>query len=431
MPSMPRPCRHLERRARAARLSRARRHACRARLDRRRAARAAPVARRRVGSRSAADQRSPDSRLRPLAGVLDVPPIAAPLRRLCEWTADYYLAPLASVLRMVLPSSAALEGPRQLIEYRPTGRRPRSPDAAARKGARRARRPAGHDPRARRPRRGQRRACCAGWSMPARSKRSRSTPTGPLACPDPDFAPPDLNDDQREAAGQPRRGDRQGLRPRPARRRYRLGQDRSLFRGDRRVPPPGQAGARPAPRNRADRAVPQALRGAVRLRAGRVAFGPALVRSAAAPGAGSPAAKRRSRSAPARRLFLPYAKLGLIVVDEAHEPSFKQEDGVQYHARDTAVMRGKFEDIPVILSIGDAGDREPAHGRAWPLSRSRRCPQRFAGAIAARHPRDRPDPGPAAARPLARAAAGRRARSQSRARRAVACCSSTAAASRR
>src|SRR5918994_826455 len=49
-------------------------------------------------------------------------------------------------------------------------------------------------------------------------------------------------------------------------------------------------------------------------------------------------------------LFLPYANLGLIVVDEAHEPSFKQEDGVQYHARDVAVMRGKFEDVPVILS---------------------------------------------------------------------------------
>src|SRR6185437_16370106 len=62
----------------------------------------------------------PDARLRPLAGVLDVPPIAAPLRRLCEWTADYYLAPLASVLRMVVPSSAALQGSRQLVEYRPT-----------------------------------------------------------------------------------------------------------------------------------------------------------------------------------------------------------------------------------------------------------------------------------------------------------------------
>src|SRR3954466_5524798 len=63
----------------------------------------------------------PDARLRPLARLLDVRPLAAPLRRLCEWTADYYLAPLASVLRMVMPSSAALEGSRQLIEYRATG----------------------------------------------------------------------------------------------------------------------------------------------------------------------------------------------------------------------------------------------------------------------------------------------------------------------
>src|SRR5437868_6342570 len=63
----------------------------------------------------------PDTRLRPLVGTLEVPPLRAPLRRLCEWTADYYLAPLASVLRMVLPSSAALDGPRQLTEYRPTG----------------------------------------------------------------------------------------------------------------------------------------------------------------------------------------------------------------------------------------------------------------------------------------------------------------------
>ncbi|HEX4761694.1 MAG TPA: DEAD/DEAH box helicase family protein, partial [Sphingomicrobium sp.] len=66
----------------------------------------------------------PDSRLRPLSGVLGVRPIAAPLRRLAEWTADYYLAPLASVLRMVLPSSAALDGARHLTEYRRTGLTP-------------------------------------------------------------------------------------------------------------------------------------------------------------------------------------------------------------------------------------------------------------------------------------------------------------------
>ena len=65
-----------------------------------------------------------DNRLRPLAGLVDIPPIRAPLRRLCEWTADYYLSPIAAVLRMVLSTTAAMAGPRQLIEYRPTGDQP-------------------------------------------------------------------------------------------------------------------------------------------------------------------------------------------------------------------------------------------------------------------------------------------------------------------
>lgn len=49
-------------------------------------------------------------------------------------------------------------------------------------------------------------------------------------------------------------------------------------------------------------------------------------------------------------LFLPYADLGLIVVDESHDQSFKQEDVVNYQGRDMAVMRAKFEQIPVVLS---------------------------------------------------------------------------------
>ncbi|MFZ4541219.1 MAG: replication restart helicase PriA, partial [Rickettsiales bacterium] len=74
----------------------------------------------------------------------------------------------------------------------------------------------------------------------------------------------------------------------------------------------------------------------------------------------TPAAKARAWQAVARgevlvvvgarsALFLPFSDLGLIVVDEEHDPSYKQEDGVLYHARDMAVARARFESIPIIL----------------------------------------------------------------------------------
>ncbi|MDB5692168.1 MAG: primosomal protein, partial [Alphaproteobacteria bacterium] len=62
-----------------------------------------------------------DNRLRPLLHAYDVPPLSEPLRRLIEWTAAYYLAPIASVLRMALASTSALERGRKVTEYRATG----------------------------------------------------------------------------------------------------------------------------------------------------------------------------------------------------------------------------------------------------------------------------------------------------------------------
>lgn len=49
-------------------------------------------------------------------------------------------------------------------------------------------------------------------------------------------------------------------------------------------------------------------------------------------------------------LFLPFADLAAIVVDEEHDPAFKQEDGISYNARDMAVVRAGFSKAPVVLA---------------------------------------------------------------------------------
>ena len=77
-------------------------------------------------------------------------------------------------------------------------------------------------------------------------------------------------------------------------------------------------------------------------------------------------------------LFLPYADLGLIVVDEEHETAYKQDDGVHYHARDMAVVRGKIENAPVILASAT-----PSIESRVNVERGRyqhvRLPERFGG----------------------------------------------------
>ncbi|HUP67922.1 MAG TPA: primosomal protein N' [Sphingomicrobium sp.] len=319
----------------------------------------------------------PESKLRPLASVMEVPPIAPPLRRLCEWTADYYLSPLASVLRMVLPSSAALDGPRQLTEYRPTGAVPgrmtpqREKALATLEGRQGTiRELADHA--------GVSDGVMRGLVNAGALETLAVDADRALACPDPGFAPPSLNADQREAAQSLASAVGNGFDPTLLDGVTGSGKTEVYFeaiaeclRQDKQalVLLPEIALTEPFLKRFETRfgcqpvAWHSGLRSSQRRRAWRgIASGEARVTVGA-------------RSA----LFLPYPKLGLIVVDEAHEPSFKQEEGVQYHARDAAVMRALFEDIPVILSSATPAI-ETKHMVDVGRYREVSLPERFAGA---------------------------------------------------
>jgi primosomal protein N' (replication factor Y) len=78
-------------------------------------------------------------------------------------------------------------------------------------------------------------------------------------------------------------------------------------------------------------------------------------------------------------LFLPYADLGLIVVDEEHDPAYKQEDGAHYHARDMAVVRGSIAKIPVVLASATPSVESEVNARRGRYKRIH-LPERFGGA---------------------------------------------------
>jgi primosomal protein N' (replication factor Y) len=78
-------------------------------------------------------------------------------------------------------------------------------------------------------------------------------------------------------------------------------------------------------------------------------------------------------------LFLPYADLGLIVVDEEHDGAYKQEDGAHYHARDMAVVRGSIAKFPVILASATPSVESEVNARRGRYRRVH-LPERFGGA---------------------------------------------------
>jgi len=77
-------------------------------------------------------------------------------------------------------------------------------------------------------------------------------------------------------------------------------------------------------------------------------------------------------------LFLPYADLGLIIVDEEHDPAYKQDDGAHYHARDMAVVRGRVAKIPVVLASATPSVESEVNTRRGRYKRIH-LPERFGG----------------------------------------------------
>jgi primosomal protein N' (replication factor Y) len=77
-------------------------------------------------------------------------------------------------------------------------------------------------------------------------------------------------------------------------------------------------------------------------------------------------------------LFTPLPALALIVVDEEHDDSFKQNDGVRYHARDIAVWRAHRRNVPIVLGSATPSIESFAHadaGRYTLLELPRRAPR--------------------------------------------------------
>lgn len=287
-------------------------------------------------------------KLRPIAARLDMPPLSLPMRRLCEWVADYYLAPLASVVRMVWPSVAFL-GEREVTEYRlgdmlPARMTPERRTAveklAGQQGlVRDLARIAGVSDAV------LRGLVKAGALEPVRVGADRL-----LAMPDPDFAPPALEATQAAAATEIADAvTTGGFAPFLLEGVTGSGKTEVYFEAIAAALRQGGQALVLVPEIALT--APWLARFAARFGCAPVAWHSDLKASERRAAWAAIADGRAKVVVGARSaLFLPFKDLRVTIVDEAHETSFKQEEGVHYHARDVAVMRAREEAATVVLA---------------------------------------------------------------------------------
>src|SRR5450759_4001917 len=294
------------------------------------------------------------NRMKDVADKLDVPPLKTELRKFVDWVADYTLSPRGMVLRMALRMGGHLGPARERVGVRLVGPQPaRMTPARARVLG-----------------------LFADGLTRAKGDGVREPVTQP---PDPDFRKPEFSLGQLAAADALRTTVDQG------------GYTVTLLDG---VTGSGKTevyfeGVAENIRHKRQTLIlmPEIALTAQSLDRFTARFGtrPAewhsqltprtRARTWAAVAANEVSVVVGARSA----LFLPYADLGLIVVDEEHDPAYKQEDGAHYHARDMAVVRGSVAKIPVLLASATPSVESEVNARRGRYKRIH-LPERFGGA---------------------------------------------------
>ncbi|MGZ8368937.1 MAG: primosomal protein N', partial [Rhodoplanes sp.] len=319
-----------------------------------------------------------DNRLKDITDRLDIPPLRGELRRFIDWVADYTLSPRGMVLRMALRMGETLGPERARIGVRLAGPSPaRMTGARARvlallaDGLVRSKGEAAEE---------------AGVSpgvidglIDEGTLEALPFPPEPVArAPVPDFRTPEFTPAQGAAAAALRQTVQEG------------GYSVTLLdgvTGSGKTEVYFEAVAETMRRGRqALILMPEIALTAQFLDRFAARFGvrPAEWHSELSPrkrartwravSAGEASVVAGARSA----LFLPFADLGLIIVDEEHDPAYKQEDGVRYHARDMAVVRAHVAQIPIVLASATPSVETEVNARR---GRYRRLalPERFGG----------------------------------------------------
>ena len=297
-------------------------------------------------------ERAGGDNLKSIAEALDWPPLRAPLRDFIDWAARWTLSPRGMLLRMAIRAGEAAAPPAPKFGLIATGKTPtRMTEARARVLAALAESGGAPTPKAAL----AARAACStsvidGLVADGVLTAIELAPESAAAPLDPDFRSPPLNADQRAAADD--------LRGRVGARAFSAtllegvtgsGKTEVYFEAVAEALRQGRQALVLLPEialtgQFLDRFAARFGARPAEWHSGLTERQRARVWSAAASGEARAIVGARSA------LFLPFADLGLIVVDEEHEGAYKQEEGVIYNARDMGVVRARLEKAPIVLA---------------------------------------------------------------------------------